>query len=53
MILEDFGGNYEGEKMEKMAENSLLYTTSLLEDFLKETTVNITLKLENTRRLQE
>jgi len=53
VIWEDFGGNYEGEKMEKMAENSLLYTAGLLEDFLKETTVNITLELENNRRLQE
>ena len=38
---------------EKWPRNSLLYTAGLLEDFLKETVVKITLKLENTRRLQE
>ena len=35
IIWGDFGGNYEGEKMEKMAENSLLYTIGIFEDFFE------------------
>ena len=35
MIWGDFGGNYEGKKMEKMAEKSLLYTARFLEDIFE------------------